>query len=571
MRRFAFSFAVFLLISFHLQGISKAAIYYNDGGIHDINYVISEDVSVSGNTTVNLLYGGFVSFIGLNEYGVLNINGGGFGNLALLGNSATTISEGVNFGNIHISENSVATIIGGSEFTNFHVEQNASLFLMGGSNIHNIHTQGEAKIFITGGANIYGINTMDNGTTHVKGSNFNFPYGAITNSSGILTGVLASGEEINCSFNVSGGGSIVIEPASETPPQPPVPGDQATIVSIPATSNFRLNTPVNTGLVLNQGDLLTINTDFNDTWRLGGYFSGYGDALCNANGLSPGNPHGGVFDFYTFDSATFRYGSLIGKIGNGDYFFVGTEFSQIVQDSGTLFLASWDSEHIGDNSDSITVNIIPDATTPSSNCQYYDSDEDGVIDEWDSCPNTPSDSYVNLNGCELTNYYVQEQVDHLLFQKDQTIAQLQTDLSAFTQTISLLQTDLETANQTIAQYETSISLLNEQIAEKDISISSLQSELGAAIQTITELDALNEQKDQKISELNAVITAVDREIENLKESLKFAFSDPYFSIPGDTTEKQIKNLANAIESLNYGQRQALYENLGGTIGKGKKK
>ena len=30
---------------------------------------------------------------------------------------------------------------------------------------------------------------------------------------------------------------------------------------------------------------------------------------------------------------------------------------------------------------------------------YLDSDGDGVIDQWDNCPQTPSNSYVNKQGC----------------------------------------------------------------------------------------------------------------------------------------------------------------------------
>lgn len=32
-----------------------------------------------------------------------------------------------------------------------------------------------------------------------------------------------------------------------------------------------------------------------------------------------------------------------------------------------------------------------------------DTDNDGVIDQWDTCPNTPTGSYVNNKGCPGTN------------------------------------------------------------------------------------------------------------------------------------------------------------------------
>jgi len=34
---------------------------------------------------------------------------------------------------------------------------------------------------------------------------------------------------------------------------------------------------------------------------------------------------------------------------------------------------------------------------------YTDGDNDGVIDQWDQCPNTPENSYVNKNGCSYSD------------------------------------------------------------------------------------------------------------------------------------------------------------------------
>ena len=59
------------------------------------------------------------------------------------------------------------------------------------------------------------------------------------------------------------------------------------------------------------------------------------------------------FPLYTYDGFSFRYGSLIGQIGSGDYFFIGTSFQQAVADTGELKLMYWDSNYI-DNFDSIS-------------------------------------------------------------------------------------------------------------------------------------------------------------------------------------------------------------------------
>jgi len=39
----------------------------------------------------------------------------------------------------------------------------------------------------------------------------------------------------------------------------------------------------------------------------------------------------------------------------------------------------------------------------NNDCNYLDSDSDGVIDQWDECPDTPLNSYVNSKGCIANN------------------------------------------------------------------------------------------------------------------------------------------------------------------------
>jgi len=39
----------------------------------------------------------------------------------------------------------------------------------------------------------------------------------------------------------------------------------------------------------------------------------------------------------------------------------------------------------------------------SNSCNYVDSDNDGVIDDWDLCNNTPSGYFTDKNGCHLIN------------------------------------------------------------------------------------------------------------------------------------------------------------------------
>jgi len=45
---------------------------------------------------------------------------------------------------------------------------------------------------------------------------------------------------------------------------------------------------------------------------------------------------------------------------------------------------------------------------PNPNCVIIDTDADGVPDNWDDCPNTPQESWVNSNGCRGDLRYSEE-------------------------------------------------------------------------------------------------------------------------------------------------------------------
>ena len=122
-----------------------------------------------------------------------------------------------------------------------------------------------------------------------------------------------------------------------------------TFVDIFAYENSLKKNPLNTGIHLNVGDCLSIITvDPLDMWRAGG-----GDRESDADGL--GNPYGGKYGYYTYAGYSFLYGSLIGKIGSGSYFFVGTSFHNYISNSGNLMLLYWDSNY-SDNSPSGSTN-----------------------------------------------------------------------------------------------------------------------------------------------------------------------------------------------------------------------
>ena len=105
--------------------------------------------------------------------------------------------------------------------------------------------------------------------------------------------------------------------------------------------------PMNTGIALHPGQLLTICASPDDTWS-----AGVANRTSNANGL--GNPQGGNFGTFTKGNFSFLYGSLVGSLDGGNtYFGVGTRLEMTVLAPGNLSLYYWDINN-ADNSGEVT-------------------------------------------------------------------------------------------------------------------------------------------------------------------------------------------------------------------------
>ncbi len=128
-------------------------------------------------------------------------------------------------------------------------------------------------------------------------------------------------------------------------------GAQAATVEVDAFANSTGGSgmPLDTGIELLIGDQLSISVDPDDMWS-----AGPGDRTSNADGL--GNPFGGDYGTYSFDGASFLYGSLVGRIDAGGWFLVGTSLDTTASSAGTLYLAYWDSNN-ADNSGSVSAEI----------------------------------------------------------------------------------------------------------------------------------------------------------------------------------------------------------------------
>jgi hypothetical protein len=142
---------------------------------------------------------------------------------------------------------------------------------------------------------------------------------------------------------------------------------------------------LDTGIDLMAGDRLTINVDPLDAWSAGSECR-----TSNAGGLTAGNPYGCIYPYYTSAHGSFPFGALVGRIGSGSFFLVGTAYDETVTNSGRLYLYYWDS-YTHDNSGFITATV-----TFTS-----DSDGDGIDDADDACPGTGAGDLVDTNGCSI--------------------------------------------------------------------------------------------------------------------------------------------------------------------------
>jgi predicted nucleic acid-binding Zn-ribbon protein len=137
------------------------------------------------------------------------------------------------------------------------------------------------------------------------------------------------------------------------------------------------------------------------------------------------------------------------------------------------------------------------------------------------------------------------------------IAQLQATVATLTATNAALQSSLDAANAKIAALSSSLDASNAQVASLTTQVTTLTSDLTTAKGTVA-------QQAATIDGLNAQITAANTQTTALTTSLATLFNDPSFTIAGSTPSQQLQTLVTAISNLNYGQKQALYKNLGGT-------
>jgi hypothetical protein len=240
-------------------GSSKilATVTYDFGGEYDIDFPINDRVYVRNNvsnepTILNFLIGGSANEMHVWDTSQINISGGTIGNYFYAdGDSRVTLSSGSITGHFEAGYNSKIDITGGS-ISGFQsegysqsvisnasigsmlinsnstvalenvsigqsvqVQHDSKLTIYSGSIVEDLITFNNSQITILGGTigDVFNIN--DQSCIIIHGSNFNYGYGEIIHSTGVLTGTLANGEPINNRFYVYDDAKIILAPVPE--------------------------------------------------------------------------------------------------------------------------------------------------------------------------------------------------------------------------------------------------------------------------------------------------------------------------------------------------------------------
>ena len=190
--------------------------YFNDGGTHNIDYSIGDNVQVQNGasgmpTTVNVLNGGSIGGVRLMalEDSRVNISGGSVSRIAAGDNSQVTMSSGSVGDYFAASGNAQITMSGGTV--------GGSLQAWGWDN---------SQVTMSGGLVSGGLQAFDGGHITIVGTNFTVDGSPVSfgryfasdfvEGSGVLTGILNSGALLNNPFYISTDASITLVPEPAT-------------------------------------------------------------------------------------------------------------------------------------------------------------------------------------------------------------------------------------------------------------------------------------------------------------------------------------------------------------------
>ncbi len=250
MRNTRLSICLLVAVMFMSASHGFGNTYFDDGGIHNLNYTINDRVWVDYSaptmqTTVNLLKGGFCwELDGYNNSKINMFGGSLYNNLVSYDNSQATMSGGVVQQMYAARGNSKATMSGGTvtdlyaydsgqitmsqgSVKHFFVVKNNGRAMLSGGSILELVTCDSGQLTISGGAWTW-LEVENNSYVTIKGSNFAINgtpvnFGEIT-SLGVypndsfrrLTGILANGDIIDNQFRISGTAKLLLVPEPAT-------------------------------------------------------------------------------------------------------------------------------------------------------------------------------------------------------------------------------------------------------------------------------------------------------------------------------------------------------------------
>lgn len=119
-------------------------------------------------------------------------------------------------------------------------------------------------------------------------------------------------------------------------------------------------------IVLQAGQSFSIAVASDDLWSAGpvprwSNADGLVDNLFATAGDESGAAEGELIGVNYGNYGAFAYGTLVGRIGNGSFFRVGTDYQGVAAQAGTLSLFYWDSDS-SNNSGFVTahINAVPE-------------------------------------------------------------------------------------------------------------------------------------------------------------------------------------------------------------------
>ena len=196
---------------------AAAALVFNDGGTHIINYAVYEPVYVDQSapgvgTRVQLLHGGLIhAWIDAHQDSRVNILGGRVsGSVNAYGASHITVVGGEIGGPVYSRENSRLDISGGSMDAWVQSLGSSEVTIGGGEIGLFVEAWDNSRVTISGGTIGGRIAAVRDGLITLVGSNFAVNgtpvgYGDFASDyapSGTLTGILAGGDILNNSFSL---------------------------------------------------------------------------------------------------------------------------------------------------------------------------------------------------------------------------------------------------------------------------------------------------------------------------------------------------------------------------------